>query len=90
MDAQYTKARMLNNFNDYVHFLKQKAAGAGVSDNVLNTQKFIRYNARSIQLDQAQAARKRDPNTPPPPPNPNGVTNYLSKVLTQNKVNLGR
>ncbi|WP_115590205.1 lytic murein transglycosylase [Actinobacillus lignieresii] len=88
MDAQYTKARMLNNFNDYVHFLKQKAAGAGVSDNVLNTQKFIRYNARSIQLDQAQAARKRDPNTPPPPPNPNGVTNYLSKVLTQNKVNL--
>lgn len=87
LDAQYSKARTLNNFNDYVHFLKQKAAAAGVSDKTLNTQRFIHYNARAVQLDQQQAGRKRDPNAPVPQPNPNGVTNYLNKVLTQAKVN---
>ncbi|MFA9488542.1 MULTISPECIES: lytic transglycosylase domain-containing protein [unclassified Mannheimia] len=87
LDAQYTKSRSVSNFNDYVHFLKQKAAGAGVSAKTLNEQKFINYNARAVQLDQQQAARKRDPNTPPPPPNRNGVTNYLNKVLNQTKVN---
>lgn len=40
-----------------------------------------------MQLDQQQSARKRSPNTPPPP-NPNGVTNYLNKVLTQAKVDM--
>lgn len=86
LEAQYTKSRSVSNFNDYVQFLKRKAAGAGVSAKTLNDQKFINYNARAVQLDQQQAARKRDPNTPPPPPNPNGVTNYLNKVLTQAKV----
>lgn len=88
MDATYSKARTLNNFNDYVQFLKQKAAGAGVSERLLNQQGLINYNARVVQLDQEQAARKRDPNTSPPPANPNGVTNYLNKVLTQTKVNM--
>lgn len=88
LDAKYTKSRSVSHFNDYVNFLKQKAAGAGVSAKTLNAQKFIQYNARAVQLDQAQAARKRDPNTPPPPPNPNGVTNYLNKVLTQKKVDM--
>lgn len=87
LDAKYTKFRSISNFNDYVHFLKQKAAGAGVSAKTLDEQKFINYNARAVQLDQQQAARRRDPNTPPPPPNPNGVTNYLNKVLNQTKVN---
>ncbi|MEG9475730.1 lytic murein transglycosylase [Mannheimia indoligenes] len=87
LDEKYTKSRSVSNFNDYVHFLKQKAAGAGVSAKTLNEQKFINYNARAVQLDQQQAARKRDPNLPPPPPNPNGVTNYLNKVLNQTKVN---
>lgn len=86
LDSKYTKSRTFSNFNDYVHFLKQKAAGAGVSTKTLNEQKFIQYNARAVELDQQQAARRRDPNTPPPPPNPNGVTNYLNKVLTQAKV----
>ncbi|STY63143.1 lytic murein transglycosylase [Mannheimia haemolytica] len=86
LDAKYTKSRSVSHFNDYVHFLKQKAAGAGVSAKTLNEQKFIHYNARAVQLDQQQAARRRDPNLPPPPPNPNGVTNYLNKVLTQAKV----
>ncbi|WP_150539681.1 lytic murein transglycosylase [Actinobacillus vicugnae] len=86
LDATYSKTRTLNHFNDYVQFLKQKAAGAGVSDKTLNEQRFINYNARAVQLDQ-QAGRKRDPNAPVPQPNPNGVTNYLSKVLTQSKVN---
>ena len=88
MDATYSKARTLNNFNDYVQFLKQKAAGAGVPEQLLNQQGLINYNARVVQLDQEQTARKHNPNTPPPPPNPNGVTNYLNKVLTQTKVNM--
>ena len=86
IDAPYSKPRTQNNFNDYVNFLKQKAAGAGVSAKTLKSQQFIQYNARSIELDQQQAARRRDPNLPPPPPNPNGVTNYLNKVLNQRKV----
>lgn len=88
LDDKYTKSRTFSNFNDYVHFLKQKAAGAGVSTKTLNEQKFIHYNARVVQLDEQQAARRRDPNMSPPPPNPNGVTNYLNKVLTQSKVNI--
>ncbi|MDD0824846.1 lytic murein transglycosylase [Mannheimia sp. AT1] len=88
LESKYTKSRTFSNFNDYVHFLKQKAAGAGVSTKTLKEQNFIQYNARAVQLDQQQAARRRDPNTPPPPPNPNGVTNYLNRVLTQAKVNI--
>lgn len=88
MDAAYPKARTFYNFNDYVAFLKRKAAGEGVSAKVLNAHKNINYIGRAVQLDQQQAARKRDPNLPPPPPNPNAVTNYLNKVLTQAKVNM--
>lgn len=88
MDAKYSKSRSYRHFNDYVVFLKRKAAGAGVSEKVLNSQMGINYIARAVELDQEQAARKRDPNLPPPPPNPNGVTNYLNKVLTQAKVNM--
>lgn len=86
LDAKYTKSRTFNHFNDYVAFLKKKAAGQGVSAKVLNAHHNINYVARAVELDQEQAARRRDPNTPPPPPNPNGVTNYLNKVLTQAKV----
>ncbi|OOH91357.1 lytic transglycosylase [Pasteurellaceae bacterium 15-036681] len=87
LDAKYSKPRTANNFDDYVNFLKQKAAGQGVSNKVLNSQFNINYVTRAVELDQEQAARRRDPNTPLPPPNPNGVTNYLNKVLTQAKVN---
>lgn len=86
LEAPYTKSRSVNHFDDYVQFLKHKAAKAGVSSKTLDAQKFITYNARAVQLDQQQASRKRDPNLPPPPPNPNGVTNYLNKVLNQTKV----
>lgn len=86
MDAKYGKTRTFSHFNDYVMFLKQKAAGQGVSIKVLNTQHNIQYIARAVELDQEQAAKRRDPNLPPPPPNPHGVTNYLNKVLTQAKV----
>lgn len=86
-NVNYTKHRTLNNFNDYVEFLKQKAAAQGVSDRVLNAQQHINYIAKAVELDRAQAARRRNPDEPQPPPNPNGVTNYLNKVLTQNKVN---
>ncbi|AUI65562.1 MULTISPECIES: lytic transglycosylase domain-containing protein [Glaesserella] len=86
LDAKYPKERTLNNFNDYVVFLKQKAANEGVSDNVLNSQFNIQYIERAVELDHEQANRRRDPNLPPLPPNPNGVTNYLNKTLTQAKV----
>ena len=88
LEANYTKPRSFTHFNDYVVFLKKKAAGAGVSEKTLNAQMGINYIARAVELDQQQASRKRSPNLPPLPPNPNGVTNYLNKVLTQAKVNM--
>lgn len=86
LEAKYTKSRTFQNFNDYVVFLKQKATGQGVSDKVLNGQYNINYVVRAVELDHEQANRRRDPSLPPLPPNPNGVTNYLNKVLTQAKV----
>ncbi|QIW16149.1 lytic transglycosylase [Pasteurellaceae bacterium RH1A] len=87
MSATYPKSRDLQHFNDYVNFLKSKAAGQGVSASTLNQQGQINYIYRAVQLDREQAGRRRDPSLPPLPPNPNGVTNYLNKVLTQAKVN---
>lgn len=88
-NAVYNKSRTLDNFNDYVNFLKGKAAAEGVSVDVLNAQKNINYIQKSVDLDDQQAGRirKRDPNTPPVI-NPNGTTNYLNRVLTPNKVDI--
>ncbi|ANU82927.1 lytic transglycosylase [Aggregatibacter actinomycetemcomitans] len=85
--AVYSKSRTLDNFNDYVNFLKGKAAAEGVSADVLNAQNNINYIQKSVDLDDQQAGRirKRDPNAPPII-NPNGTTNYLNRVLTKNKV----
>ena len=82
-EAVYSKPRTLENFNDYVTFLKGKAAAEGV----LNAQNNINYIQKSVDLDDQQAGRirKRDPNAPPVI-NPNGTTNYLNRVLTENKV----
>ena len=83
----YSKPRTLENFNDYVNFLKGKAAAEGVSVEVLNAQNNINYIQKSVDLDDQQAGRirTRDPNAPPVI-NPNGTTNYLNRVLTENKV----
>ena len=88
-NAVYNKPRTLDNFNDYVNFLKGKAAAEGVSVDVLNAQKNINYIQKSVDLDDQQACRirKRDPNAPPVI-NPNGTTNYLNRVLTPNKVDI--
>jgi len=88
-NAVYNKPRTLDNFNDYVNFLKGKAAAEGVSVEVLNVQKNINYIQKSVDLDDQQAGRirKRDPNEPPVI-NPNGTTNYLNRVLTPNKVDI--
>ncbi len=85
--AAYDKPRTLQYFDDYVQFLKAKAAGQGVSLAVLNEQNNIRYIQKAVDLDQQQAGRikRRDPNVPPVS-NPNGVTNYLNRVLTAGKV----
>ncbi len=87
-NAIYSKARTLDNFNDYVQFLKQKSAGQGVSAKTLNAQNNIYYIESAVRLDQKQAGNAaRLKNQPPLPPNPNGVTNYINKHLTQAKVN---
>lgn len=39
----YTKARSLDNFNDYVDYLKNKAIKAGVSSSIVNAQQNIYY-----------------------------------------------
>ncbi|OOF48192.1 lytic murein transglycosylase [Rodentibacter trehalosifermentans] len=90
-NAAYSKPRTLENFQDYVQFLKGKAAAEGVSLATLNGQNNIRYVEKAVALDRAQAGRivKRDPNQPPVL-NPNGTTNYLNKVLTNNKVNVAQ
>ena len=74
--TSYTKQRTPENFNDYVQFLKGKAAAEGVSLSVLNAQNNILYMQKAV-----------DPNSPPVA-NPNGTSNYLNRVLTQNKVNV--
>lgn len=86
-DTAYTAPRTLDNFDDYVVFLKRKAAGQGVSQTILSRQNNIRYIDTAVRLDQKQAgiAASRK-NQPPLPPNPNGVTNYIAKHLTQAKV----
>ncbi|BFU59957.1 MULTISPECIES: lytic murein transglycosylase [Rodentibacter] len=85
----YNKPRTPDNFNDYVQFLKGKAAVEGVSGSVLNAQNNIQYIEKAVGLDRAQAGRaiKRAPSQAPVL-NPNGTTNYLNKVLTNNKVDV--
>lgn len=87
LSTAYEKERTLDNFNDYVQFLKNNAAEQGVSQETLNAQNNIFYIAKAVTLDQQQAgrAKKRDPDEPPQL-NPNGTTNYLNRVLTQAKV----
>ena len=87
-NAVYSKPRTLDNFNDYVQFLKGKAAAEGVSLSVLNAQNNIQYMQKAVDLDRAQAGRSKRNADQPQLPNPNGTTNYQNKVLTQNKVDI--
>ncbi|OOF67250.1 lytic murein transglycosylase [Rodentibacter caecimuris] len=85
----YSKPRVLQNFDDYVQFLKSKAASQGVSTKVLASQQNIRYIQKSVNLDRQQAGRvtKHRANILPTV-NPPGTNNYLRRVLTGNKVNV--
>lgn len=86
--ASYSQARSLENFNDYVQFLKNKAEGQGVSKATLNAQQNIHYVESAVRLDQKQAGNlARRKNQPLTPPNPMGATNYLNKHLNQAKLN---
>ena len=51
-NAVYSKPRTLDNFNDYVQFLKSKAAAEGVSASVLNAQNNIQYMQKAVDLDR--------------------------------------
>ena len=86
--AAYTKPRVLANFNDYVRFLKSKALTEGVSESVVNAQNNIDYLQKSIDLDRAQAGKIKNRHNSSAQANPNGATNYLNKVLTENKVDV--
>ncbi|HDX1179185.1 TPA: lytic murein transglycosylase [Pasteurella multocida] len=87
--SQFQKARQVENFSDYVLFLKRKARAEGVSEQTLNDHNDIQYISRAIELDRQQAGRvqKRDPNAPVRS-NPHGTTHYLNRVLTQRKVDV--
>ncbi|MDU8925341.1 lytic murein transglycosylase [Pasteurellaceae bacterium LIM206] len=85
--ATYGNVRSLVNFNDYVTFLKRKALGQGVSAATVNAQNNIRYIDTAVRLDRKQADIAASRRNMPSGPNPNGVTNYIGKHLTQDKVN---
>ncbi|BFQ92849.1 lytic transglycosylase domain-containing protein [Gallibacterium anatis] len=85
-DVNYSQPRSVANFDQYVDYLRQQAVKQGVDANVAYSQQNIHFIERSIELDQQQAGRKRT--AKPNQPNPNGVTNYLNKVLTMNKIAL--
>ncbi|OBX08312.1 lytic transglycosylase [Gallibacterium salpingitidis] len=82
----YPQLRVPANFDHYVDYLRQQAVEQGVDPTVVYSQQNIQFVTRSIELDQQQAGRKRS--STPSQPNPNGVTNYLNRVLTSTKVAL--
>ncbi|MFC0321977.1 lytic transglycosylase domain-containing protein [Gallibacterium melopsittaci] len=86
INFSYPQARIPTNFNHYVDYLRQQAVAQGVDPTVVYSQQNIQFVERSIELDQQQAGRKRS--STPAAPNPNGVTNYLNRVLTDAKVAL--
>ncbi|KAE9528417.1 lytic transglycosylase domain-containing protein [Testudinibacter aquarius] len=85
----FAKPRTLDNFNDYIRYLEQRAVAEGVSSRTI-TQKGqnVRYIAKAVELDNSQAERAQRNRNQPAAPNPNGVTNYLNRVLTPQKVNI--
>ena len=85
-EFNYSQPRSVANFDQYVDYLRQQAVKQGVDANVAYSQQNIHFVERSIELDQQQAGRKRT--AKPSRPNPNGVTNYLNRVLTMNKIAL--
>lgn len=85
-DTKYSKLRTINNFNDYVQFLKQQAAEQGVSTSTLIAQDNIHYIQKAVDLDRKQVGKWHSAASSVP--NPNGTTNYLNRVLTQNKVDV--
>ncbi|QLB13174.1 membrane-bound lytic murein transglycosylase B [Bisgaardia hudsonensis] len=87
-DTTYNKPRTLLNFDDYVVFLKQKAVAQGVSAKLLNSQNNINYIQKAVDLDRKQAGRSIKSTATKPIANPHGVSRYLKRVLTDNKVNV--
>ena len=85
-DVNYSQPRSVANFDQYVDYLRKQAVKQGVDANVAYSQQNIRFVERSIELDQQQAGRKRT--AKPSRPSPNGVTNYLNRVLTMSKIAL--
>ncbi|MGR3808343.1 membrane-bound lytic murein transglycosylase B [Pasteurella testudinis DSM 23072] len=85
----FDKPRTLNYFNDYVGYLAQRAVAEGVSARTIQQKaQNVRYIPKAVELDNSQAERAQRNRHLPPTPNPNGVTNYLNRVLTEQKVNI--
>ncbi|MGV6989258.1 lytic murein transglycosylase [Testudinibacter sp. P80/BLE/0925] len=85
----YSKPRSVNNFQDYVNYLEQRAVAEGVSPRTIAQKgQGVNYIAKAVELDNSQAERAQRNRDTPAAPNPNGVTNYLNRVLTQQKVDI--
>jgi len=62
--TSYTKQRTPENFNDYVQFLKGKAASEGVSLSVLNAQNniyhllFLECSTKGLPFQQSRLNKK--------------------------------
>lgn len=85
----YDKPRSLNNFQDYVNYLEQRAVAEGVNPRTIAQKgQGVNYIAKAVELDNSQAERAQRNRDTPAAPNPNGVTNYLNRVLTQQKVDI--
>ncbi|KGQ71289.1 lytic transglycosylase [Chelonobacter oris] len=85
----YRKARTLDNFQDYVDYLDQRAVFEGVGKRTIERKgRNVRYIPKAVELDNSQAERAQRNRNRPATPNPNGVSNYLNRVLTQQKVDI--
>ncbi|SUB58828.1 Membrane-bound lytic murein transglycosylase B precursor [Phocoenobacter uteri] len=81
----YHKARTLDNFNDYVDYLKYQTQQAGISSQFLTNQNEIFYIEKAVELDERQSSKKTHSSSPAKP-NPHGITRYLNRVLTSAKI----
>lgn len=61
--ASYAKPRDLQNFADYVFFLKGKAFSQGVSAKTLHEQQNIQFIQSAVDLDHKQAGKKKPKTT---------------------------
>lgn len=89
MVGDFSYPRTPQYFDQYIAHLSQKAVNEGVKASTIRQYtNNINYIAKAVELDNSQAERAQRNRNMPARPNSNGVTNYLNRVLTPNKVNI--